>query len=335
MPDSFRVVSTRGGIVESVHRVSAAVVDRTGRLVAEAGDPMLVTFWRSAAKPFQAAPVVEEGAADRFGFTTRELALACASHSSEPLHLEVAEAMLRKAGIPEQAMACGPHPPLSPQVHEHVLRHGIIMSPRWSNCSGKHAAMLALARHKGWPLEGYEKRTHPLQQRLIAEVARWSDVPADQLALGVDGCTVVCFGLPLRAMALAYARLAVAEEPPLARLREAMALHPELVSGQGRLELDVGTATSGAVIAKVGADGIYCAALPRTGLGIALKVEDGDMRSSAPALMGVLRHLAARELLGFDLDALPATARRHMELETVNTRGARTGVLRTEGQLRS
>jgi len=333
MSSGFQVVSTRGGTVESIHRVSVAVVDEAGRLLAAAGDPALVTFWRSAAKPFQALPVVADGAADRFGFSERELALACASHSSEPVHLELAEAMLRKIGQGEQAMACGPHPPLSPAVHEHVLRHGITMSPRWSNCSGKHAGMLALALTRGWPLAGYERADHPVQQRILAEVVRWTDCPAERLVFGVDGCTVVCFGLPLRGMALAYARFAASREAPMRRLREAMAAHPLLVAGQGRLETDLGLASRGAVVAKVGADGIFCAALPAAGIGVALKVEDGDMRSSAPALMEVLRQLAPRMPVGLDLAAPDATLARHAELVTLNTRGDRTGVLRAAGAL--
>ena len=260
--------------------------------------------------------------------------MACASHSSEPAHLEVTDGMLRKIGLPDSALACGPHPPLSPTVYEHVLRHGITMTPRWSNCSGKHAGMLATCLHAGWPTAGYERTEHALQQRILADVTRWTGVPREQLVLGTDGCTVTCFGLPLRAMALAYARLATTDDAALRQLREAMQAHPELVAGSMRLETDVGLATNGAVIAKVGADGIYCAALPWAGLGVALKVEDGDMRSSGPALMSVLHQLSARRDLGFAPQGLPAPARRHATLPIVNTRGVETGVTRAEGTLR-
>lgn len=333
MTPELRVESTRGDWVESVHQVSVAVVDGRGRLVASAGDPDLTTFWRSAAKPFQALPMVAEGAADHFGFSPRELALACASHSSEPAHLELAESMLKKVGLTERALACGAHPPLSPAVAEHVLRQGIVMTPRWSNCSGKHAGMLAMALHHGWPLTGYERREHPLQRRIVAEVVRWSGCAEESLHFGVDGCTVVCFGLPLRAMALAYARFAEAEEPAAVRLRESMAAFPELIAGHGRLETELGLATAGLVIAKVGADGIYCAALPNAGLGIALKVHDGDMRSSGPSLLAVLRAIGKRLDLGFDAEQLPPEVTRHAELPTLNTRGAVTGVTRVKGGL--
>jgi L-asparaginase II len=334
MNSDFRVESTRGDLVESVHRVSLAVVDRDGRLVAEAGDPGLITFWRSAAKPFQAMPVVADGAAERFRFDLRELALTCASHSSEPAHLDAAESLLRKLGLPEQALACGPHPALSPAVAEQVLRHGTVMSPRWSNCSGKHAGMLALALVHGWPTLGYERQGHPVQQRVLAEVERWTGVPAAELHLGVDGCTAVCFGLQLRSMALAYARFGVSEEPAAVRLRAAVAAHPDMVAGQGRLCTDLLAGTGGLAFAKVGADGVYCAALPRAGLGVALKVEDGDMGSSGPALVAVLRALAGRTALGFEPSGWPETVTRHEELATVNTRGTRTGSLRAVGNLR-
>jgi len=330
----FRVESTRGDLVESVHRVSLAVVDGEGRLVAEAGDPGLITFWRSAAKPFQAMPMVADGAAEQFRFDLRELALTCASHSSEPAHLEVAESLLRKLGLPEQALACGPHPSLSPAVAEQVLRHGTVMTPRWSNCSGKHAGMLALALAHGWPTWGYERQEHPVQRRILAEVERWTGVRAGEMHLGVDGCTAVCFGLSLRSMALAYARFGVSEEPAAVRLRAAVAAHPEMVAGHGRLCTDLLLGTVGMAFAKVGADGVYCASLPRAGLGVALKVEDGDMRSSAPALMAVLRALAGRTPLGFEPSTWPESLTRHEALATVNTRGTRTGVLRAAGELR-
>jgi L-asparaginase II len=334
MNSDFRIESTRGDLVESVHRVSLAVVDSTGRLVAEAGNPELVTFWRSAAKPFQAMPLVADGAAERFRFDLKELALTCASHSSEPAHLDVAESLLKKLGLTEQALACGPHPSLSPVVAEQVLRHGTVMTPRWSNCSGKHAGMLALALAHGWPTAGYERKGHPVQQRVLAEIERWSGVPAAEIRLGVDGCTAVCFGLPLRAMALAYARFGVSEEPAAVRLRAAVAAHPEMVAGQGRLCTDLLTATDGLAFAKVGADGVYCATLPRAGLGVALKVEDGDMRSSAPALVAVVGALGQRVRLGFDPAAWPEALTRHAELPTLNTRGVRTGSLRPAGRLR-
>ncbi|HEU5050540.1 MAG TPA: asparaginase [Gemmatimonadales bacterium] len=328
----FRVESTRGDLVESVHRVSVAVVDADGRLVASAGDPDMVTFWRSAAKPFQALPLLADGAADAFGLDDEELALACASHSSERMHLEVAARFLRKIGAAEEDLACGPHPPLGSAVAEMVARTGLSLTPRWSNCSGKHAGMLALARHRGWETPGYERLGHPVQERMLVEVERWTGVPRSAMHLAVDGCTAVCFGLPLRGMALSYARLARSRDPGAERLRRAITGHPALIAGTGRFCTELMAAWPGGVIAKVGAEGVYSAALLDAALGIAVKVEDGDMRTAPVALMGVLSALA---------DRLPAEGQAALErlasrgrLPTRNTRGEVTGYLACAGELR-
>ena len=295
--DDLRIEWTRGDRVESIHRVSVAVVDAGGTLLASAGDPGLRTFWRSAAKPFQALPLVEDGGYARLGLTERELALACASHSSEPGHVELAGEMLAHLGQPESALACGPHPPLSSSVAERVLRDGITMSARWSNCSGKHSGMLAQALDHGWPLEGYNEIDHPLQQRILDEIVRWSGVPRDGIDLGVDGCNTVCFGLPLSGMALAYARLAASEEPGARAVRGAMMAHPWLVAGTGRPCTELMEAFDGHLLAKLGAEGVYCAAFVPAGIGVALKVEDGDMRSLPVALLAVLREVLERGMV--------------------------------------
>jgi L-asparaginase II len=327
----LRVEATRGELVESVHRVSVAVVDAGGRLVAAAGDPSRVAYWRSAAKPFQALPLIEDGAADAVGLTADELALACASHSSEPVHLAVAAGMLRRIGAPESALACGPHPPISPTVAERVIRDGITLTPLWSNCSGKHAGMLALARHHGWPWEGYERAGHPLQDRLKAEVARWTDVRAGSIPTAVDGCTAVTFGLPLTAMALAWARLGASAEAGPVRLRQAMAARPDLVAGTGRLCTELMTALGDRVLAKVGAAGIYCAAVPSLGVGVALKVADGDSEVSGVALLAVLAAVTQR-VAASSFDWAPMAS--HATRPILNTRGARVGALRSAGVMR-
>src|ERR1051326_7654832 len=215
----LRVEATRGELVESVHPVPAAGLAARGRLLAASRDPDLVTWWRSAAKPFQALPLVEDGAADRFGFSEEELALVTASHSSEPRHLELISRILEKAGIVEEALACGIHTPLSAAVAAAVARGAVMMTPRWSNCSGKHAGMLALAKHRGWPLAGYQSAGHPVQDRILGTIAEWTGAPCREIRLAVDGCTAVCFGLSLRRMALGYARLGAAGAAPAPRRR--------------------------------------------------------------------------------------------------------------------
>ena len=331
---SLRVEATRGSLVESVHRVSLAVATPEAQLVAWAGSPELVTFWRSAAKPFQAVALVADGAADRFGFDSAALALACASHSSEANHLLVASRMLERAGIREQELACGPHPPLAGLGVGGAAVPAGAFTPRWSNCSGKHAAMLALARNHDWSRAGYERIEHPVQQRILVEVSRWTGVPPERIGLGTDGCAAPCFALPLHAMATAYARLAVGADPSLRRLRDAMMQHPDLVAGTGRACTDVMAAFPGEVVAKVGADGIYCAALPSAGLGLALKVEDGDMRSSPPALLFTLAALAGRLGVPRELGRFPPVVARHAEPAIINTRGMATGRFIATGDVR-
>ena len=327
---AFRIEATRGDLIESAHRVSVAVVDRHGALVAHAGDAEMVTFWRSAAKPFQAMPMVADGAADRFGLGSEEIALTCASHSSESMHVALAYRILEKIGCTEGDLACGPHPPLSPAVAEQVLRSGTTLTPAWSNCSGKHAGMLALARHHGWPTAGYERAGHPVQQRLLSEVARWSGVPEATIACAVDGCATVCYGLPLGAMALAYARFGTSTEDAPARVWTAMTGHPQLIAGSGRLCTELMAAAPGRIVAKVGAEGVYSAALREPGLGIAIKVEDGDGRSAQVALLEVLRQLDRRLRLSLPLDGLAPFAAPPI----LNTRGQQTGSLRAAGRLR-
>ncbi len=330
----LRIESTRSGLVESVHRVSVVVVNAQGGRLAVSGDPDFRTFWRSCAKPFQAIPVIADGAADRFGFGPDAIALACASHSSEPPHRALAAAMLQQLGLGEAVLACGPHPPLGVAVADEIARDHLTPTPVWSNCSGKHAGMLALALAHDWPTSGYECAGHPVQDRLLAEMSRWTGVAGSEIALGTDGCTAVSYALPLSAMALAYARLAVATDEAPRRVREAMMGQPYLVAGNGRLCTDLMAAGAGKVLVKLGADGMYGGALLPEGIGFTLKVEDGDMRCAAPALVGVLRALASdvAPWLTSVLD-VPAV-RRHEIIELKNTRGGQVGSIHAVGGLR-
>jgi L-asparaginase II len=312
-----RVEQLRGGLVEAVHDVHVAVVDAAGRLVARAGDPDLVTFWRSAAKPFQAMPLVEDGVIERFGLTTEDLALACGSHSSEPAQVTRVRDLLARIGCSERDLLCGPHAPLSETVAQDYQTRGVRLTAVYSNCSGKHAGMLALARHHGWPTAFYTRLEHPVQQRCLAEVSRWTDVPVADVKTAVDGCGVVCFAVPLRSMALAYARLANES-----RIVEAMLRHPDLIAGEGRPCTELMRAHPGRVIAKVGAEGVYCALLPGERLGVALKVADGHGVAAALAIAAVL------EALGLKPRPASLTVRAN-----VNTRGETVGELRVNGGL--
>jgi L-asparaginase II len=239
--------------------------------------------------------------------------------------------MLAAIGCTEADLACGPHPPLGLKVAREVAAKGIHPTARWSNCSGKHSGMLALARHHDWPTKGYERAGHPVQDRIMTAITRWTGLDATDFVLGVDGCTVVCHGLPVSAMARAYASLGLGATPELARVRDAMLEHPLLIAGEGRICTELMQAMPGQVIAKVGAEGIHCASVPAAGIGIALKVEDGDMRASGPALLEILRQLESRLPAA---SRLPAGALASTLVHPIkSTRGIRVGEVRPAGSL--
>jgi L-asparaginase II len=323
--DENLIEVVRGTTVESRHRVHVAVVDAEGRLRGRAGEPDLVTFFRSAAKPLQALPIVEDGAYDRFGLTLEELALCCGSHSGEPRHLRAAESILQKIGLDGEALACGPHAPFHAASRRELVESGLEPVRLHNNCSGKHAGMMAVARSHGWEPAGYQHLDHPVQRRILVEVAYWVGLPEEAIVVATDGCGVVCYALPLHYMALGFARLASAArrgEPAAQMVTRAMAEHPEMVAGQGRLCTDVMRQTEGRVLAKVGAEGIYCLAVPGAELGIALKIEDGAKRAVGPAVISVLRQL---DLISEDdLGTLSA----HVYPELINTCGDVIGQVR-------
>src|ERR1041385_5512188 len=202
----------RGSITESRHRGHIAVVDPQGNLIASLGAPENVTYLRSSAKPFQALPLLITGAADRFDFTDREVALACGSHNGEPIHTELALSMLKKIGLGPEALHCGAHEPYGTQAALDLRTRGEQPSALHNNCSGKHAGMLAVAVHIGAPIANYESAENPVQKMIADVVSEFSGVPVPDMAIGVDGCAAPVFGITIKAMALAYARLVV---PPL------------------------------------------------------------------------------------------------------------------------
>ena len=309
------IESHRGSILESRHTVHVAVMDGSARLVASAGDPEYRTFWRSAAKPFQALPLVEDGVVERLGLTRQDLALACASHSSEPAQVQLVREFLQRAECSERDLMCGPHRPLSDAVAKDYDTRGVRLTAIYSNCSGKHTGMLALAKHHGWPTEFYARGDHPVQQRCLKAVSEFTDIPAPEIGVAVDGCGVSCFALPLRNMALAYTRIPAA-------VLEAMVLHPELIAGEGRPCTELMRAHPGRVVTKVGAEGVYSALLVREGLGVTLKVEDGNSLAASLAIAAVLAELGLKPQPTWLLTK-PIT----------NSRGETVGEMRVNGGL--
>ncbi len=322
MPE-LRIEELRNGRPESSHRVSAAVVGPDGTLVASWGDPHLVTFMRSAAKPFQALPLLLDGAAARYNLSARELALACASHNSEREQVDLVRGLLGRIGCTDSDLACGPHRSLGlsfsvPPVEPDLLCEP---SPAASNCSGKHAGMLTLAQHHGWAKDGYQRTGHPVQLRLKREVARWVKMDTTEIGEGVDGCTVVTFALPLSRMAQAMARLIVSRGDEERAIVSSMMEHPELVAGRGRLCTALMRAYAGNVLAKVGAAGVYVAAIRERGIGVCLKVEDGH---SSAAMMALLAILDSLSLSPTPSERLPQFA----DMPVYNTRCETVGAIR-------
>lgn len=322
---SLDIVATRGALVESRHAVHAAVV-RAGAsgdtLLAAAGDPDAVSYWRSCAKPFQVLPVLRDGGFDCARWGDDELALACASHGGEPEHAALAARMLDALGLEEGDLACGPHEPLAARGARILRESGLRPTRLHNNCSGKHAAMLARAVACGWPVEGYERDDHPVQRGCTREVARWTGVAESEMVTSVDGCGVVVYGLPVVAMARAYARLARAarlgEDEP-GRALHAMRTRPFLVGGTDRFDTVLCEATEGRVVAKVGAEGVHSVAVLDEDLGMAVKVADGSTRAQYPAVLRTL------QLLGVLADPLPPRLAEWLVRPVRNTRGATVG----------
>ncbi len=300
------VLVRRGSVPESRHRVQAAVCDAAGRVIEGTDHFELVTTWRSAAKPFQLLPLVERGHVERWGFNEEQLAMMVASHTGSPEHVELVRGILARIGRDVSDLECGYHDPADPVSLEHVRAHPEQRTALYNNCSGKHAGMLAMALAEGWPVAGYHLPEHPLQQLIRRTVAEMSGVEEAQLKVGIDGCSVPVFGLPLTGMATAYARLAAARPDgdargrALARIRDVMARHPHLTEGHGRFSSELMAASRGRLAAKVGAEGLECVAWAERGLGLALKCEDGTGRATEPATVHMLERLGALEADGLE-----------------------------------
>lgn len=281
--------TTRGELVESVHYGSLAVVDSTGKLLASLGDPHTVAFLRSSAKPFQALPFVERGGVEHFGFTLRELSIACASHEGSDAHVQTVEEMQRKIGINERYLQCGAHLPGDAEAFRSLILNGQPPTPIRNNCSGKHTAMLAHAKMRGLPLENYLEVEHPIQQDILASFADMCLIPSEEIHLGIDGCSAPNFAVPLYNAALGMARFCDPHDLPETRAQAcrrivaAMTTHPEMVSGEGEFDCELMRAGEGRVVCKRGAEGYQIVGLApgslgkdSPGVGVAFKVTDGD-----------------------------------------------------------
>ncbi len=306
----------RGELVESRHRGAYCVADAGGRVVEAHGNVDVAVFARSALKPLQALPLIETGAADRFELTDKEIALACASHAGEAVHVELVRAWLARIGLGVGDLECGPHAPLDPDAAAAMVRAGESPRPIHNNCSGKHAGFLATALHMGEPTEGYVRSDHPVQVRVAKAIAKLCGIEARAAPKGVDGCGVPVLGMGLRALAGGMARLAAGKGEAERRVIAAMAAYPVLIGGNFRFDTRVMIAAKGSCVVKVGAEGVHAAALPGAGLGIAVKVDDGAKRASET----VMATLLAR----YGIDA----ARAFAEQPVLNAAGLEVGLVR-------
>jgi L-asparaginase II len=297
MTNPVVVEVTRGAVVESAHRGAVAVYDADGGSVLEIGDTDRPVFPRSAVKAIQALPFVESGAADAYGFGEKELALACASHSGQPEHVELARAMLAKAGLDETALECGTHWPSSHDATVALARSGGSPNALHNNCSGKHSGFLCTCRHLGIDHRGYVKAGHQEQEMVREAMEAVTGQKHDADHRGTDGCSIPTYAVPLKSFAQGFARMATGQGlgPKRAaaakRLLNACMAEPFLVSGTGRADVTLMQAAPGRIFVKTGAEGVYCAAVPELGLGVAIKCDDGAGRGAEVMVAAVLAKL--------------------------------------------
>jgi len=297
---------TRGELVECVHRGYVAVTDLEGNILYKVGDPNYVTYFRSAAKPIQALAVFESGAVDKYKFADDEIAVFCASHAGEEQHTHTVSKILEKIGVDEGFLQCGVHDPLDKQTRIELYKRGEKPGSLHCNCSGKHSGMLAAAKAQGFSLENYRDINHPLQQQMLQLIADFAEMEKQEIIVGVDGCGVPVFGLPVYRMALAFAKLSKPysclkkeRAEAVKRITSSMIKHPQLVAGTKGFDTRLLEVTKGKLIGKVGAEGVFCVGLMNQGIGIAVKVEDGNTRALWPSVVHVLKQLKvldAREI---------------------------------------
>jgi len=293
---TFLVTSvTRSGRVESIHRGVAVAVAPNGEELVRYGDADRATFVRSSAKPFQGMAILRSGAYERFQFSDREMAVMCASHNAEKIHVETVRGILEKIGLSEDDFACGAHPPIDKNSARELLRRDHEPTQIHNNCSGKHSGMLATALALGASPKHYLDQTHPVQQLIHSIVCEYTD--ETDIFRGVDGCSAPVFWLPLKKLALAFARLASQETEEQCIIFRVMNGNPYLVAGKKRLDTQFMEQFPGALVSKGGGEAVYGAALAgvRRPAGIAVKVLDGNARALGPMILRVLEDLGALE----------------------------------------
>ncbi|MGB8602431.1 MAG: asparaginase [Rhizomicrobium sp.] len=313
MSNPILVEITRGSLIESVHRGSLAIADADGVIRFARGDVQSLTAPRSALKPVQALPLIETGAAEHFSVSDEEVALACSSHSGEAMHISRIAAWLKRIGCSEADLACGPHAPFDENIRIGMALRGEVPTSLHNNCSGKHAGFLTVAQHLGAGPVSYIHADHAVQKEVAATVRRLSGV--ENLPYVVDGCAAPNFCLSLTGFSRALARMAGGKTKGAVRIFSAMTTFPELVAGTGRSCTALMRACHGRAAVKSGAEGVYAAFIPESGLGVALKIDDGTGRASETVMAAVLAGLG---VAGPDIQPF-------VRAPILNTRGIEVG----------
>lgn len=326
---------TRGTIIESRHRGSIIIAGASGETIAETGDASLITSTRSTIKPIQAIPIITSGAADHFRLTRRELAVACASHEGERVHTETVIGMLKRAGLDESALRCGSHAPYNAETARELEREAAPFTQLHNNCSGKHAGMLLTAAHLGLSLDDYYRPEHPIQREIISTFSALGGLVAAP-AIAIDGCGAPTFGVPLKSLAVAFARLVGLASgvegggfsEAAGRLVSAMIEFPEMIGGSNRFDTDLLRAARGKLVCKVGAEAVYSVGVLPTerfprGLGIAIKIEDGAYRALGAVVVETLAQLGILDPAG------QAELAKYHRPAIENRRGVKVGEVRT------
>ena len=325
---------SRDPVIENIHRGDIAVVNGDGKTIAYLGDPDKFTYMRSAAKPFQACAVVESGAMDYFGLTERELAVMCGSHYGEEFHVMAVLSILFKIGLDERYLQCGESYSLNGKITMEYAKKGIEKKSVFHNCSGKHSGMLAIALKEGFDAHTYMDIANPVQQKILDLIADFTEMDKESIKIGIDGCGVPVHAMPIKNMAKAYMKLAnpshVEEKHAAAIKKIAMAMtgYPEMIAGTNSFDSELMRVTRGKLIAKLGADGVYCVGAARKDIGIAVKIEDGNVRVLSPVVLETLKQL---ELINDE----ELTELKHFYIKDIkNSQGDKIGEIRPEFRLR-
>lgn len=302
-------VVTRNGYIESIHYGYVCVVNTSGHVMYNLGNYNTKIFLRSSAKPIQAIPLIQSGAADAYKFSHKEIAVACASHSGERIHQEVVKGILARLNLSEENLHCGTMRPYSEEENTRLIASGASPSALHCSCSGKHSAMLALAKFRDHNIDDYESANNPIQEEILNAIAEFTDEDAQSIPKGTDGCGAPIYLMPINKIALSYARLTMhsqnPESPyyyPCKTIFDSMIQFPEMVAGTDEFCTELMKAAKGKLIGKIGSEAVYCLGIKEGNLGICIKIVDGNERAIYPVVIHVLRKLGI--LNSLELDSL-------------------------------